>query len=880
MNKVFKIVYNSVRGKMMVVNEMTSSMQVGRKKARVAMVVGAALMALGGTASADNPPITITQLPGYNSEWEATSDLFYFNGNPQNTGNNISFDETSFSGNEVVVNSFTAGHTLQQPTKDVTKNSIAISAGTFQEGSYSSDNYIYGGYATTDDAVNNSINITGGSFVNRVLSGGYAEDGDAKENITKITGGSFDKVIVYGGRINGGDKAQYNKTYILETDKPLTGTFMNVYAGFSLYTAEVSHNEIQIDASDVNFSNVIGGYGSGFATAKNNIVQINSGTFSTNVYGAVVNGSGSVIDNEVIIRGGVFGSATQECTISGGNTTSGSAEGNSVTISGGTVTGTVYGGYSQNGSSSENQITISGGIVNGVIVGGLSYDGSGDVTENVINLISGTISGQVIAGFSYSGTVFNNTVNVAGDVDLSSAWLVGDFSGLTGTNTLNIDYDWDDEVKKIKSIYGFGHINFKSLEWVKDGTAVVVDELSLFGNNYSEVSVGVDYIYVDSGGIAAGDSMKLIAAKTIDGELDEDHSSKTVTVKINEGIATTHEGVSCDIDLTGTRDDQGVINNGAVVLTINENLDVIQSSMNEQILVLGESRAAATAFTNQATDLIDSTLDDLGQKATLGMAGFAAIHGNASEYETGSHVDVNGWSMIVGASSKLENGTAVGAFFETGTGNYRTFNDLDGVTMRGDGASTYWGGGLMARHTFDNGYYAEGSVRVGKLENELKNAVKGSQGLTGYDIDTLYFGAHVGAGKVFELNSAGDNVDVYTKFHYTYNEGKNFAIDGDSVNYSSVTSERLRLGARYTKNVSDKLQAKVGAAWEYDFDGDSKNTVANYDLGTPSLGGSTFMADVGVRYQAAKNVSVDFSGRAFTGKREGVAGQFNVKYMF
>ena len=149
-----------------------------------------------------------------------------------------------------------------------------------------------------------------------------------------------------------------------------------------------------------------------------------------------------------------------------------------------------------------------------------------------------------------------------------------------------------------------------------------------------------------------------------------------------------------------------------------------------------------------------------------------------------------------------------------------------------------------------------------------------------YDIDTVYAGAHIGAGKVFELNSAGDNIDVYTKFLYTYNEGKNFAIDGDSVNYSSVTSERLRLGARYTKNVSDKLQAKVGAAWEYDFNGDSKNTVANYDLGTPSLGGSTFMADVGVRYQAAKNVSVDFSGRGYTGKREGVSGQVNVKFSF
>ena len=452
-------------------------------------------------------------------------------------------------------------------------------------------------------------------------------------------------------------------------------------------------------------------------------------------------------------------------------------------------------------------------------------------------------------------------------------------------NTLVFGYgDTPYEKHTVYGFMGFETIVFNNLAWVKDGVAVETSFADLFpiadDGSTTGTAITVNNIHVASGGIVANDSMTLIKADVLSGDLDKNKSSKKLNVKIYEGIATTHEGVSCDIDLIGTRDDQGVINNGAVVLTINENVDVIQSSMNEQILVLGESRAAATAFTNQATDLIDSTLDDLGQKATLGMSGFAAIHGNASEYETGSHVDVNGWSMIVGASSKLENGTTVGAFFETGTGNYRTFNDLDGVTMRGDGESTYWGGGLMARHAFDNGFYAEGSVRVGQLKNKLENAVKGSEGLTGYDIDTVYAGAHIGAGKVFELNSAGDNVDVYGKFIYTYNEGKNFAIDGDSVNYSSVTSERLRLGARYTKNVNDKLQAKVGAAWEYDFNGDSKNTVANYDLGTPSLGGSTFMADVGVRYQAAKNVSVDFSGRGYTGQRDGVSGQVNVKFSF
>ena len=546
------------------------------------------------------------------------------------------------------------------------------------------------------------------------------------------------------------------------------------------------------------------------------------------------------------------------------------------------VSESLTGGFSEDTDVTSNEITVEKGTYNGVIIGGYAFDTN--ATENTIYLTGGKVSMVVAAFVGRSGAISGNTVNIAGNVDLRGAMIFATEPNAIArakNNTLNFGLNnkaWEPEKNKILTIAFFDRINFQYLEWEKEGTAVEVGEIHLGTNaNDFKASIGVEQINISSGGIVAGDSMTLIAADVIYGELDEANSSNSVKVKINEGIATTYEGVECSIALNGTNDPN---TDDTIDLTINKNVDVIPSSMNEQILVLGESRAAATAFTNQATDLIDSTLDDLGQKATLGMAGFAAIHGNASEYETGSHVDVNGWSMIVGASSKLENGTTVGAFFETGTGNYRTFNDLDGVTMRGDGESTYWGGGLLARQTFDNGFYAEGSVRVGKLENELKNAVKGSQGLTGYDIDTLYFGAHVGAGKVFELNSVGDNIDVYTKFLYTYNEGKNFAIDGDSVNYSSVTSERLRLGARYTKNVSDKLQAKVGAAWEYDLNGDSKNTVANYDLGTPSLGGSTFMADVGVRYQAAKNVSVDFSGRGYTGQRDGVSGQVNVKFSF
>ena len=679
---------------------------------------------------------------------------------------------------------------------------------------------------------------------NENFTAGYSNTAseNVNENSIKISGGSFANNSIYGGYVYTA-KASVGAQGASNTIEITGGTFSNVnlYGGYSHLGDSVTYNQIEIN-EDTNssltgsFAKVFGGYHAAEATVSNNTVTIDApDAFFESVAGGNMSGSiyaeKSVNNNVVTIISGKFqllpGSWNANPVVAGGST-------------------------GQFNNSENNHVNIQGGTFG---------------TEDADCLIVG---GEVSNGYAR-----DNSVSISGNADLQNADLQyaslyggmketddgyeGVYGGSNTPNTLYIS-SWKGTVK---SIQGFDVIDFNNVTWEDGETLVKTTDLEL---NSTKVTVNV------TGGTITADSesMTLIdSTNPIKGSLADDGN----TVTLYSGIANLYEG-------SVQKDGENYIKVSLVKNPSSPGVNgEVQPSMNDQILVLGESRSATIAFTNQATDLIDSTLDDLGQKATLGMSGFAAIHGNASEYETGSHVDVNGWSMIVGASSKLENGTSVGAFFETGTGNYRTFNDLDGVTMRGDGESTYWGGGLMARHAFDNGFYAEGSVRVGQLKNKLENAVKGSEGLTGYDIDTVYAGAHIGAGKVFELAN-GDNVDVYTKFLYSYNEGKTFAIDGDKVDFGSVSSERLRLGARYTKNVNDKLQVKVGAAWEYDFNGDSKNTVADYDLGTPSLGGSTYMADVGVRYQAMDNVAIDFSGRGYTGKREGVSGQVNVKFSF
>ena len=259
---------------------------------------------------------------------------------------------------------------------------------------------------------------------------------------------------------------------------------------------------------------------------------------------------------------------------------------------------------------------------------------------------------------------------------------------------------------------------------------------------------------------------------------------------------------------------------------------------------------------------------------------FAALYGNASEFATGSHVKVNGWSGMVGVGKTNADGLTVGAFFENGEGNYRTYNTVDGEFMRGDGEACYNGGGLLVRKDNADGVYTEASLRAGNLQNELRNAVLAGDKLAGYDIDTFYYGAHIGIGKVIARGTEGDSIDVYGKFIYTHHDSENFKIDGDEFHFDSVDSERLRLGFRINEVQTNKLAMYYGAAWEYEFGGDADNTVVGYDLSTPSLGGSTVIGEIGAHYKANEKWSIDLNGRAYVGQREGFSGSVQANYAF
>ena len=166
------------------------------------------------------------------------------------------------------------------------------------------------------------------------------------------------------------------------------------------------------------------------------------------------------------------------------------------------------------------------------------------------------------------------------------------------------------------------------------------------------------------------------------------------------------------------------------------------------------------------------------------------------------------------------------------------------------------------------------------MKNELRGAVFGSKGEMGYDIDTFYYGAHIGVGKIIPRGTDGDSLDVYGKFIYTHHDGEDFKIDGDEFKFDSVDSERLRVGFRLNEVNGSKATMYYGAAWEYEFGGDADNKVVGYDLSTPSLEGSTVIGEIGAHYKASDKWSFDLNGRAYVGQREGFSGSVQANYSF
>ena len=708
---------------------------------------------------------------------------------------------------------------------------------------------IYGGRSSEGNANSNTVLINNITLLGNVY-GGNSSEGNANGNIVIINDSKLPN-IVFGGY---SDEGNTNDNIVIINDSTYDSLELPavIYGGCA-ENSTAERNIVQITGGKTEL--IYGGY-SGLGETKDNIVIINGGEVS-NVYGGD-SSNGSSSDNKVYIKDGTIRYIIAGYSINREN--SNNVENNTVYISGGKVTGDVNGGVTYKGNAIGNNVIISGGEVSEVY-GGYSYNGNADSNNVVIN--GGKITGFVIGGYSSKGNANNNNIIITGNADITKAYLFGsnisnninlyknNVNNNNTGNTLTID-GWSGSAQSVKN---FSDINFNNISWQNGETVLKITNGS--EGNLTNTNINLNSIAGGSS-IKAGDKMTFIASNT--------NLSAEVNYNIND---TFTAGVA--LEGTGTTT---VDNEGNVSFTVNN----LKAS--SQAVSAAQTRAASAAFVNQGTDLISDSLDTISRDDNYGVKTFAAVHGNRSKYDVADDIKINGWSTIVGVGNadKFDNGSEFswGVFYENGSGNYRTYNSFNNEFFRGDGSMVYNGGGIAARYENKNGVYTEGSLRAGMLKNELDNAMRNVNGSYGYETESAYYGAHIGVGKIISLSDSSD-LDVYGKFFHTYNEGDSVTIADDKFDFDSITSDRLRVGARITSNKENKFSTYYGLAYEYEFNGDADMTAQGLRADTQSLQGSSVMAEVGFNYQPTPDSpwSFDLNMRGYTGERQG--GSFNVQ---
>lgn len=712
----------------------------------------------------------------------------------------------------------------------------------------------------------NKVEVTATGSVKGDIRGGYNVYGSADSNIVDVAGTITG--TLYGGYSNnlggGIGNANNNKVTVSGTVNSPASSVKEISGGYSIMGSAL-RNELEITGTvNVNTYGGKAGYvGGNSGNASENTISISSsGSIVGNVFGGSA-AEGSTDNNTVqikdsgTVRGSVYGGWTPSTT--------GSASSNTVELdTDQNVTGGVYGGYAQgtasgSGDASSNKVIVSSGSIGGAVYGGVA--GKGNADSNSIVIAGGSIGNNIYGGYtSGSGTANNNSITISGAIDLSDRTIYGGLSSSGDMKTGNT-VSFQKVGGSVKAIKNIDVLGVSAL--ANNSNALTITNGA--GGDLADTTVK---LVASDSGLQVGQQITLVQANS--GVITNTTTLDQATLKKNSNAFISYDFE----EVTGLSDAIAVIVAGKEADTANAR-------------ALGESRAAGVSLLNQGADMlvnqgigaVKSNAADVGA-----VYGFAMMGGSTSRYNTGSFVKANTYNIIAGVAQKtpVKNGDwHTGIYFENGHSNYNTHNEsTDGAAVRGDGDATYNGGGIIARFDSDSGIYGEAGLRAGSIKNKFGGfSYNGAAG--GYEDKSTYYGAHVGLGKMIEVNKK-TSLDVYGRYFYAHQAGSDFEVLGDEVTTASVSSERLQLGCRVTRQTAPHVSYYGGAAWEYEFDGAADMAVAGAGLAAPTLKGSSGIIEMGVRLEPAKasRITLDLEAQGYFGKRRGFSGGLQVNYSF
>ncbi len=673
-------------------------------------------------------------------------------------------------------------------------------------------------------------------------------------------------------------------TVEISTDKVSGYTYGGHAEDWSSDDATANENMLTVNAEGKNVSFFYGGYArvpySGQAVANGNTLIINNGNFISQ------------------LRGGYAVANDYEC----GTDSIAAANNNTVYINGGVSVSQIDGGYAKayvggSATANDNIVNITGGDKISQVRGGqVTVEGVGTATanNNIINISGGKIEGNIYGGNATidSGrtvSVNNNTIKIFGVANVSDAILVGGLAVVGGIwdyaigigNKLIVD-GWSGDVYGLR---GFQNYEFSGItqEFVNAEQAIL--SINDHAVNGIKSSIGeIDNNTTWQVGFDSETNVKIDDTVTL---IDYSKAGMQDVVMSNEVDAAAPTGIESNKEVAVTAavgiasDVVGKVSNNAadkkIVFTATE--EQIASS---QLVAVGEGSIAEALLIDQSADLIANSIAHLNESGKYGVETFAIMEAYDNEYDTAGDLNVNGWNLVAGVGKNTQTKAgdfAWGVFYERGDGDYSFTNERTGNVWYGNADMEYEGAGIAARLLKDSGFYTEASIRMGNTESKVQNGLMTAGGdLVGYDTDRDYYSYHIGVGKKTDLGN-GKAVDLYVKYLHTTLDDETLTFDKDKIELDKIYSDRLKLGVRCSKQAKKNLSVYYGAAYEYEFSGESEGTANGKALRTASLQGSTVVGELGINIGDTK-WTFDAGLRAYTGERDGVGGSVTAVYHF
>lgn len=716
--------------------------------------------------------------------------------------------------------------------------------------------------------------LKAGTFKSNVIAGGKSNDftGSLSNDVLgdtslTITGGTYEAAVLGGGSAKAGQGDASNKR---DVSADVMGTARVNVTGGTINTMD--HNS-GLDDFGIPASVVGGGVAYSKSTVTTNKVEATVGNVDMTIAGKGVKLSGDIYAGG-FAHGAKTAASVNSTRLTIADATLGAAD---------SQVNVFAGGYAAQGATSTvktSEVTIANSKIFGnVYGGGNKADAQSNVTveSSVITLDGADVTGTV------STESFEPSVNAAlmrlaeadtgaGDAEANKTQrTINLINSKMGTLQISAKQDTETSLYLEGSNTVGAITGGKASEIVFDGTGTPAGEAIL---TLTKEGASFDM---------SGDK-DIVARNVASGTLLVDGKYKTAA-ETTVTLENAFGDVVYDLGKDAIDSADLLLTDAGIVIGTGDTAQTIGASsvkVSESSKTLAEAQLGSVAFVTQGAEFVaDEGMRSIRAAAKEGsFTAFGAMAGGYNRYETGSHVDVEGFSLAVGTAGRINNLTLAG-FVEAGWAS----SESHVASTEADADHDYYGVGAAMRYDFQSPFYLDGAVRLGQISTEFDGSY--GTGTAKYDADGLYATAHIGAGYVFDL-TPDVKLDAYGRYLLSYVEGDDVTLESDAKERFSMddtTTHAVRLGARL-EGAFQTFDWYAGLAYEHVFDGKAEGELkfagATAALDAPSLKGDSAIVDLGFTMKPEANgpwtIGVGLKG--YAGDRRGGTGSVNVLYTF